>query len=64
MTIKNSEAKKRYWASLSPEVRSAIFKERSMKMWAKRTVEQRKEQGRKMREVRKLSTETILKSLL
>ncbi len=38
----HSNAKRKYWASFSPEQRSKIMSDRIKKMWANKTPEQKK----------------------
>lgn len=53
MTLKNSEAKRKYWASLSPEIKSHVMSVRAKKAWAKRPQEVKDALARKMVEARK-----------
>lgn len=59
MTQKNSEAKRKYWASLSPEIKSHLMSVRAKKAWAKRDKTYAQNLARKMVEARanKIKTE-------
>ena len=55
MSIKQSQAKVRFWQQFTPEQKSQILSERAKKMWAKRTPEERKAHGKHILHVRKLN---------
>ena len=52
MTQKNSTAKLVYWASITPAKRSLILSQRRKKGWDRKTVAEKKAQGRKLTDVR------------
>jgi len=57
MTVKNSQAKKAFWAQYNPEQRSLLMSLRAKKMWKKKTTEQKKDRALLMLTAkRKLST--------
>lgn len=52
MSLKNSEAKKKFWSQFSALTKSKEMSARRKAGWAKKTEEERKAQGRKLTEIR------------
>jgi hypothetical protein len=52
MTIKKSEARRKYWASLTAEQRSLLLSQRRKKGWRKKSKPERLAIGRKLTDIR------------